>query len=249
MNQPFVFMGPSHLTAIALTFATPAAISTIVRRRRDPWIDEAVRWSFAAIVAVNWVLWMYLLYAKGWLSIGNEIPLNLCDWATVAVLIALIRPSQKTFEVAYFWAMCGTLQALITPDCKYDFPDAQFILFFVYHSGIIAAVMYMALATGMRPVPASFPRVIGWTLVYAAVTGVADWALGTNYGFLRSKPDHLTFLDFLSPWPWYLPELVLAAIFFMAVVYSPFFLLDCLSAVRAEPRKDTDGQRVRSPPF
>ena len=229
MLAPFVFLGPSHLTAIALTFATPAALSALARRRET--LDEAIRWGLAGVIALNWALWMYLLYAKGWLNIGNEIPLNLCDWATVATFIALVWPGQKSFEVAYFWALCGTLQALITPDCKYEFPDAQFTLFFVYHGGIIAAVLYLVFGRGLRPYPSSFPRVIGWTALYAAAAGAADAWLGTDYGFLRAKPtDHVTFLDALSPWPWYLPELALAALAFMALVYAPFFVRDRLAA-------------------
>jgi len=230
MNQPFVFFGTSHVTAIALTFAAPAALSTLSRRHQSAKLDGAIRRSLAVIIPLNWGLWMFLLYAKGWLNIGNEIPLNLCDWATVATFIALVWPDQKSFEVAYFWALCGTLQALITPDCIYDFPDAQFTLFFVYHGAIIAAVLYLTLGRGMRPLPSSFPRVIGWTLLYAAAAGAADAWLGTNYGFLRAKPDHATFLDFLAPWPWYLPELALAALLFMALVYAPFFVRDRLAA-------------------
>jgi hypothetical integral membrane protein (TIGR02206 family) len=225
MLAPFVFLGPSHLTAIALTFAAPAALSALVHRRQS--LDEAIRLGLAFVIALNWALWMYLLYARGWLNIGNEIPLNLCDWATVATFIALAWPRQKSFEVAYFWALCGTLQALITPDCKYEFPDAQFTLFFVYHGGIIAAVLYLVFGHGMRPYLSSFPRVIGWTALYAATAGAADWWFGTDYGFLRAKPtDHMTFLDALAPWPWYLPELALAALVFMAVVYAPFFVRD-----------------------
>jgi hypothetical integral membrane protein (TIGR02206 family) len=227
VNQPFVFLGPSHLTAIALTFAAPAVLSTLARRRET--LDEVIRLGLAGVIALNWALWMYLLYAKGWLNIGNEIPLNLCDWATVATFVALVWPGQKSFEVAYFWALCGTLQALITPDCKYEFPDMQFTLFFVYHGGIIAAVLYLVFGRGLRPYPASFPRVIGWTALYAAAAGAADAWLGTDYGFLRAKPDHLTFLDALAPWPWYLPELALAALAFMALVYAPFFVRDRLA--------------------
>jgi hypothetical integral membrane protein (TIGR02206 family) len=228
MLTPFVFLGPSHLTAIALTFAAPAVLAMLVRRRQSR--DEAIRLGLAGVIALNWALWMGLLWAKGWLNIGNTIPLNLCDWATVATFIALVRPGQKSFEVAYFWALCGTLQALITPDCKYEFPDAQFTLFFIYHGGIIAAVLYLVFGRGMRPFPSSFPRVIGWTALYAAAAGLADYWLGTDYGFLRAKPtDHMTFLDALSPWPWYLPELTLAALAFMALVYAPFFVRDRLA--------------------
>lgn len=186
------------------------------------------------LIALNWLGWMTLIYVKGWLNIGNEIPLNLCDWATVAVFVALVWPRQKSFELAYFWGLCGTLQAIITPDCRYDFPDAQFILFFVYHGGIIAAVLYLTIGRGLRPFPSSFPRVIGWTLLYALAAGTADWLLGTDYGFLRAKPGHLTLLDLLSPWPWYLPELMVAAVGFMAMVYVPFFVADRLRERRVQ---------------
>ena len=228
MLAPFVFLGPSHLTALALTFAAPAALSMLSRRWQSH--DRAIRLGLAAVIALNWALWMGLLWAKGWLNIGNEIPLNLCDWATVATFVALVWPSQKSFEVAYFWALCGTLQALITPDCKYEFPDPQFTLFFVYHGSIIAAVLYLVFGRGMRPLPSSFPRVIGWTALYAAAAGAADVWLGTNYGFLRAKPDHPTFLDALAPWPWYLPELAIVGLAFMALVYAPFFVRDRLAA-------------------
>jgi hypothetical integral membrane protein (TIGR02206 family) len=234
MNQPFVFLGPSHLTAIALTFAAPAMLSALKRRNDSERADRIIRLGLAGLIAANWLGWMALLYFRHWFNIGNEIPLNLCDWATVAVFVALVHPTQKSFELAYFWGLCGTLQALITPDCVYDFPDAQFTLFFVYHGGIIAAVLYLTLGRGMRPVPASFPRVIGWTLFYAAAAGMADWLLGTDYGFLRAKPDHPTFLDLLSRWPWYLPELFIAALVFMAIVYAPFFLRDWMTR-RAAP--------------
>jgi hypothetical integral membrane protein (TIGR02206 family) len=229
MLRPFVFMGASHVTAIALTFATPLVLAAVSRARNSIRLQDAIRLTLAAVVAINWIAWMLLIYFKGWFNIGNEIPLNLCDWATVATFVALVWPTQKSFELAYFWGLCGTLQALLTPDCVYDFPDAQFTLFFVYHGGIIVSVLYLTLGMKMRPVPMSFPRVIAWTLLYGVVAGAADWQLGTDYGFLRSKPDHLTLLSYLSPWPYYLPELLLVAIAFMAVCYLPFFISDMIA--------------------
>lgn len=226
MKQPFVLFGSSHLAALSVTLAVPILLAAFSRANRGEYFDRAIRRSLALLIALNWALWMGLLWFKGWLNIGNAIPLNLCDWATAVTFFALLRPSTGRFELAYFWALCGTLQALITPDCVYDFPDAQFTLFFVYHGGIIASVLYLVFGRGMRPELASFPRVLSWTLVYAAVAGAADAALGTNYGFLRAKPDHATLLDYLSPWPWYLPELLVVGIFFMGLFYTPFALFD-----------------------
>ena len=78
------------------------------------------------------------------------------------MISACIVPTQRSFELAYFWGLCGTMQALITPDCRYDFPDAQFTLFFVYHGGIIAAVLYLTLGRQMRPLPESDSSTATW---------------------------------------------------------------------------------------
>jgi hypothetical integral membrane protein (TIGR02206 family) len=232
--KPFVIFGPSHVTAIVLTLAAPLALAALTRARGNS--ERHIRWGLAVLLTVNWILWMLLLYEKGWLGIGNEIPLNLCDWATVATIVALVNLTQKTYELAYFWALCGTLQALITPDCVYDFPDVQFTMFFVYHGGIIAAVIYMTVGLRMRPYLISIVRVTGWTLLYGLTAGAADWILGTNYGFLRAKPDHLTLLSYMSPWPWYLPELLVAGVVFMLFWYLPFAIADWRPGCKARSR-------------
>ena len=53
MEQPFVFMGPSHVIAIALTFATPAALTLVQRRRDSESVDRLIRYGLAAVVAVT----------------------------------------------------------------------------------------------------------------------------------------------------------------------------------------------------
>jgi hypothetical integral membrane protein (TIGR02206 family) len=222
--KPFVYFGASHVAALAVI---PVASSLLIafargRVRRV----KCMRWSLAALLAVNWSLWMLLLYTNGWLGVGNGLPLNLCDWATIATILCLLDPVQQLYELSFFWAFCGTLQALISPDSRFDFPDRQFVLFFVYHGAIIVSVLFLTFAARMRPYLLSLGRVTGWSLLYAAAAGLADWTLGTNYGFLRAKPAHLSLLDFMAPWPWYLPELFGAGIFFMLLWYAPFAVAD-----------------------
>jgi hypothetical protein len=55
MLRPFVFMGASHITAIALTFAAPLALAAVSRAHDSVNLRNAIRWSLAAIVAVNWI--------------------------------------------------------------------------------------------------------------------------------------------------------------------------------------------------
>src|SRR5258708_6862508 len=144
MSAPFVLFGASHLIAIAAAFVVPAAAAAVIRPRTHPNTDRIVRWSMAALISANWFAWMFLLYEKGWLGPGNAYPLNLCDWATVATVATLIYPNQRSYELAYFWALAGTLQGMITPDVIYDFPDFEFVLFFVFHGGGIPVVLFSA---------------------------------------------------------------------------------------------------------
>ena len=60
------------------------------------------------------------------------------------------------------------------------------------------------------------------------VAGAADFALVTDYGFLRAKSLNVSLLTYLAPWPWYIGELVLIGLASLAVYYAPFFAIDVL---------------------
>jgi hypothetical integral membrane protein (TIGR02206 family) len=231
---PFHAFGVSHISAVALMFAVSAALVAASRAARSPVFDKALRWTLAALLLADWALYLLMFYLKGWLALGNVLPLNLCDWATIAVVVTLLSPNQRSYELAYFWALAGTLLTTITPDLQYDFPDWRFVFFFFYHATIITSVFYMTFALGMRPVSGSIRRVILWTLSYVAVAGTADALLGTNYGFLRAKPATATLFDAMSPWPWYIAECVAIAIAAMLILYAPFYLAGRMRSLGAQ---------------
>ncbi len=224
MGVPFHLFGPAHLIAVALGFLVPLLLASWTRKR--PGRDRAVRLVLGTLLILGWVGWYAMLWARGWLAPGDVLPLNLCDWAQAALIVALFSRSRRAYDLGYFWGLGATLQALITPDVTRGFPDIQFLLFMLDHAGLITALLYLTLGTGLRPVPASLPRVILATMIYALVAGAADYALGTNYGFLRNKGDHLSLLTVLAPWPWYIGELVLIGLLSAALYYAPFFIWD-----------------------
>jgi hypothetical integral membrane protein (TIGR02206 family) len=226
LAPPFILFGPAHLIALALSGLAPLLLAAWVRG--VPARDRDIRLVFAALLIAGWLGWYAMLGARGWLAPGNVLPLNLCDWAQGALIIALLSRNQRAYELGYFWGLGGTVQGVITPDVGRGFPDIQFLLFMLDHAGLIAALLYLTWGTGMRPVIASLPRVIAATLVYVAVAGVADTALGTNYAFLRDKGGHVSLLTWLAPWPWYIGELVLIGFASVAVYYAPFFVCDAL---------------------
>ena len=226
MTPPFILFGLPHLIALVLGVTVPFLLAAWVRGATAR--DRRVRMVLGAMLTAGWIGWYVMLWSRGWLAPGNELPLNLCDWAQGALIVALFSRHQRAYELGYFWGLGGTLQAVITPDVSRGFPDIQFLLFMLDHAGLIAALLYLTWGTGLRPMPASLPRVILASLVYLAVAGAADYAFGTNYGFLRGKGDHVSLLTWLAPWPWYIGELVLIGLVSVAVYYAPFFLFDRL---------------------
>ena len=231
-SAPFVLFGPAHLAVIALTFAVPLVLAFIVRARGGKRLVRMVELVFAAELIGTWILWYWLIWDKGWQSPQTLLPMHLCDWATITALITLLWPNQRTYELAYFWSLSGTLQALLTPDLFYTFPDLRFVVFFAFHGGVIAAVLYLTLGAGMRPYPSSIRRVFAWSLAYLALASAADWLLHANFGFLAAKPANSSLLDVLGPWPWYIASLAGLGVIYVLVLYSPFYLADRLRGRR-----------------
>ena len=225
----FVMFGPSHLAALALTVTLPLLLAAAARSKGSAF-DRAARWGLAALLGLGWVGWYLLFAQRGLLNLDNGLPLNLCDWAEAALIVALMTRSPLAYELGYFWGLGGTLQGVLTPTIYYDYPDAQFFFFFIQHSGVVAALLYLTLGTRLRPRWLSLGRVVVASFVYLGVVALADWGLGVNYGFLRAKPLTASLFDLLSPWPWYIPELVAIGFGFVVVYYLPFAAADAVRA-------------------
>jgi hypothetical integral membrane protein (TIGR02206 family) len=222
--QPY---GAAHLTAILLTIAVPFVLAAIVRQTKSQLVERAVVFSLSVLLILNYVSYMMRVRQFGAVSWQQILPLQLCDWGMVVVIVAMLSGNQRWFEVAYFWGIGGTLQAVLTPNLRYGFPDFRFISFFVAHSGIIVGVIFLMLVRRYRPYPMSILRTFAWTELYFVITFMADALTGFNYGFLLHKPEAFSILSFLSDWrPLYLLQMHLLAWVFFVVLYLPFLTAD-----------------------
>jgi len=226
MIATFARFGPAHVTAIALTLFVPLILAAITLLDDSGAIAHIIRFLFAAILVVNKIVGLALWARYEGCTVENLAPMHLCDWAEIAAVITLIFPNQWTYELSYFWSLGGTLLALLTPDLRYGFPHSLFVSFFTQHGGVIAAVLYMTLALGMRPTPMSIVRTLGWSAVYFGAAAVVNSTLGTNFGYLCAKPNQPSLMDYMAPWPFYLIQLGLLTIAFCMAYYFPFFLAD-----------------------
>jgi len=157
------------------------------------------------------------------------LPLQLCDWAMIVIIGALWSGNRRWLEVAYFWGIGGTLQAILTPNLRFGFPDLRFISFFVAHCGIIIGIVFLMLVYGFRPSGKGVLRTFAWTELYFIVAFTVDLITGENYGFLLHKPEAASLLSFLSDWrPLYLLEFHVLAFLFFCLLYAPFAIVDLM---------------------
>jgi hypothetical integral membrane protein (TIGR02206 family) len=219
--RQFVLFGPLHLLILALTVALPAALAWLVRGR--PRATRHVAWGLAAMLALEKVIVLPLAIQAGRIPRWPEgLPMHLCDWASFAVIVALLGRGALAYELAYFWGLGGTLQALLTPDTPESPGSPLFIGFFISHCGIVASILFLTWACGARPRPRSPWHVWLWSQLYLAAAGLVNGLWQTNFGYLAGKPRQSSLLDVFSPWPWYVLEMDLIALALFYLLYLPF---------------------------
>ncbi len=229
----FQAFSAEHLVVIFLTITLPFALAALVRRSKSPGMERSIAHTLSAVLIGNYAV--YLLFIRRWgdLPWQATLPMQMCDWAMVVIVITLASGNRRWFEVAYFWGIGGTLQAVLTPNLRAGFPDLRFLSFFVAHGGIIVSVVFLMLTRRMRPYPMSIVRAFLWSELYFLVALSIDLATGVNYGFLLHKPEAFSLLSFLSDnWALYLVQMHGLALAFFAVLYLPFALYDWFRAAR-----------------
>jgi hypothetical integral membrane protein (TIGR02206 family) len=219
----FQLFGRAHLVIIALTLAVPIGLGLAVRFSGSRRIDRAVAVCLSLLLVANYLGYAGYLLQRQQLAWQQALPFQLCDWAMVTIIVALLTGRQSWSELSYFWGIGGTLQAILTPNLPVGFPDIRFLSFFVGHCGIVAGVIYLLVARRLRIPSGAVWRTLAWSELYLVATLLVDRLTNVNYGFLLHKPAAPSILDYLSRSHWlYLVELNLLAWFFFALLYVPF---------------------------
>ena len=163
-----------------------------------------VRAGLAGLLLTGAIGYVVAEWWLGELSAWDFLPLHLCDFAIFLAAFALLTRHRTAVELLWFWALTGTLLAVVTPAVSGSFPDWRWVLYFAMHGGVIAAAAVLVLGCGIRPRPGAPWRAFGWTAAYAAAVAIVDFATGANFLWLRAKPPQPTLLDWLGPWPVYI---------------------------------------------
>ena len=224
-------MSPLQLGSLALAFLGPVVLWAMHRRRPHPQLERNFARGIAALLLAVFAANLVQKFCDGEFTAQLALPMQLCDWALFAVVAALLWRSQTCFELAYFWGLCGTTQALITPAMASDADWWRQLGFFLDHAGIVAGVLFLLLVPKMRPL--GMRRVVVWSEVYIAAALLVNALTGGNYGFLAHRPAQRTMLDLFSDTRWlYIAGINGVALVFFAAIYLPWLIADRLKECR-----------------
>ncbi|HWQ13155.1 MAG TPA: TIGR02206 family membrane protein [Roseiflexaceae bacterium] len=233
-GAPFRLFSAAHVLAILTVVAASLAIVAALRRWPGPRLREALRYGLAGVCTLNQVAWDGWQAWVGLWSPAYSLPLHICTLSGVLCVIMVLARSRRLYELLYFWGLAGSGNALLTPDLQiYGFPHFRFWLFFTAHGAVIAAVVFMSAAYGLRPTWGALWRAVALTNAYMLVAALANAATGGNYLYLARKPEFATLMDYLGPWPWYILGLELVGIASFLAVYLPWAVGDWRAAAMA----------------
>lgn len=218
----FVTFGTDHVIAMlaiaAVAIGLPIAVRLVGSATLERWVALAIGITLpvyeCAKILIRVGIYDYRL--------AEQLPFHICSLALLLVAYMLIRREYLAFEVAYFWAMGGTVAAILTPDIREGFPSLAFVTFFIGHGLVMVGIVYGIVVFRFKPTLASVGKVVIATLGYLPIAAVLNLLLDTNFLYLRHKPSQASIMDFLGPWPWYVASLVLLGIAICIVLYLPF---------------------------
>lgn len=223
----------AHLLPILVAVATIFLIYHYRNSIRDLKHEYVFRYilAFALIISEMSYYWRLIAVPSLGPNPVDHLPITVCGWVVVFASYMLIGKSQTLFDLSYFWSLCGSIFALITPTVITNTGPTRFryYQFWAEHLLGYVAVFYMIFVHNMRPNKKSFVKAY---IGLIALAGIAYWANqligpGANYLFMARPESTPSILDILPP-NFALRLLIMGAAITLLFIlaYLPWYLKD-----------------------
>ncbi|MFD2131233.1 TIGR02206 family membrane protein [Pseudogracilibacillus auburnensis] len=217
---PFYMWGTAHLITIVLIFSI--IFSLFLWKKSLLPYRRTIRLTVGSLLIISRIsLEFWYIRTETW-DIRSSLPLELCSISSLVCGIMLLTKNRQLFEVFYFIGIGGAIQAILTPDLNFGFPQYRFWQFFIDHMLLILAPLMMISLYQFTITIRSVLKAFITINAIAVIVFIINLSLSANYMFLRHKPSAASLLDLLGPYPWYLLSLEGITLVVFFILYSPF---------------------------
>src|SRR5256885_1867397 len=199
-----------HLVPLGMLVVVAGLLCFAARRAPGRWLDWVAATIALAIVLAELSWQPYVLANRSW-SAASSLPVQLCDVGGFVAAAALIWRQLLLVEIAYFWGLGGTLQALLTPDLRDHFPTFPYVQFYATHDLVVLAALFLVIGLRLQPRRDSVRRIFLLTLAFTAAIAVIGLVNRGNYMYLRRGAGRRSFACFFGAWPRVIAASVLGA--------------------------------------
>lgn len=208
-----------HFSTLGVICGITYVLISWGRRAEEP-VKSGIGQTIAGITFSTVIIDAVFKMLSGTFDLLVDLPFFMCDLVALMLPFVLAFNNRKWIGILYFWALAGTLQAILTPDLQDGFPSFHFFRYFIGHAGIIAAILYTVVVGKVRIGWQDFVHAIIYAQVYLVCVHVINILLHSNYSYTLQKPPVASLLDMLGSWPWYLlwGEVLMVVLFLILLI-------------------------------
>lgn len=218
-NQ-FHMWNTAHVATIAI--AILCVVGLLAFRQLLTPHRRAIRLTVGWTLLISHVSLDSWYFLTGEWDIRSSLPFELSSIATILCGVMLLSKNRFLLDIFYFIAIGSAVQAILTPELEFGFPQFRYIQFFLDHTLVILAPLIMIGLYGYSITFRSLMRAFFALNVIALVVYGMNKIFDANYMFLMHKPNTASVLDFLGPHPYYLLSLEVVTFVIFVILYVPF---------------------------
>ena len=203
LSTRFEAFTPEHLALVVGFLLMCVAVAAVGRSHRGTDRELRFRRGFALLIPCFTLPMQVLQLLPGDYDVGTSLPLQLCDLAWLAAIVALWTRHPAATALVYYWGLTLTVQGIATPSLSETFPDPRYFMFWGMHFLTVWAAVYLTFGLRVPVTWRSYRFAVAVTAVWVLVVMSFNALTGTNYGYLNRKPAVGTLLDLFGPWPGY----------------------------------------------
>ena len=111
-----------------------------------------------------------------------------CALTNVLTIYALLFHREKLFGYLIYYALTGSMFALIFVDTSYGIPHFRYFHYFIVHFGFLLASLYYLFTQRIQVTKKNFLIAVKMLIIYTLLVLIADSLLNENWFYLFESP-------------------------------------------------------------